>query len=306
MKFSEFQEYWETDRNEDDDIKYLKDWHFYQETAHCYSAYTTPQYFCSDWLNEWWQGRDDTDVTRNDYRFVYIGPRGSWTPFHSDVFGSFSWSANIVGRKKWIMLPPGEEDKVRDNFGNVVFDVLSEESELLQKTQGQIRKIEFIQETGEIVFVPSGWHHQVYNLEDTISINHNWFNGTNLMSVYEALKAELRKVQIELDDCRDDRDEWNAMCQGLLRASYGMNYIDFLDLITNILKSRRDLREGKVEAVCFDGCHLGETHCLYDIGRVKEVLQKLSCDFHKLDMRNKESDCSSLLLECCAEVDAVQ
>ena len=192
MKFSEFQEYWETMRNQDDDIKYLKDWHFYQETAHCYSAYSTPPYFCSDWLNEWWGTRDDIDEARNDYRFVYIGPRGSWTPFHSDVFGSFSWSANIVGRKRWIMLAPGEEDKVRDSFGNVVFDVLSEESKLLQETNGQIRKLEFIQETGEIVFVPSGWFHQVYNLEDTISINHNWFNGCNLSLVYEALKAELR------------------------------------------------------------------------------------------------------------------
>ena len=131
MKFSEFQEYWETMRNQDDDIKYLKDWHFYQETAHCYSAYSTPPYFCSDWLNEWWGTRDDIDEARNDYRFVYIGPGGSWTPFHSDVFGSFSWSANIVGRKRWIMLAPGEEDKVRDSFGNVVFDVLSEESKLL-------------------------------------------------------------------------------------------------------------------------------------------------------------------------------
>ena len=194
IKFSEFKDYWDRERHqeEEEEVKlYLKDWHFYQETRHCYSAYSTPPYFCSDWLNEWWQGRDDTDKP-NDYRFVYIGPRGSWTPFHSDVFGSFSWSANIVGRKKWIMLVPGEEDKVRDTAGNVVFDLESEESKLLQEKNGQIRRIEFIQETGEIVFVPSGWYHQVHNLEDTISINHNWFNGCNIMTVYEALKAELR------------------------------------------------------------------------------------------------------------------
>lgn len=30
------------------------------------------------------------------------------TPFHADVFRSFSWSANICGRKKWIFYPPGE------------------------------------------------------------------------------------------------------------------------------------------------------------------------------------------------------
>ena len=191
MKFSEFREYWDSEREDEDDIKYLKDWHFYLETRHSYSAYRTPPYFCSDWLNEWWEEREDRERP-SDYRFVYIGPKGSWTPFHSDVFGSYSWSANIVGRKKWIMLPPGEEDKVRDTFGNVVFDLESEEAKLLQEKNGQIRRIEFVQETGEIVFVPSGWFHQVYNLEDTISINHNWFNGCNLRLVYEALKAELR------------------------------------------------------------------------------------------------------------------
>ena len=164
-----------------------------------------------------------------------------------------------------------------------------------------VRKMEFIQETGEIVFVPSGWHHQVYNLEDTISINHNWFNGCNLMTVYEALKAELRKVEVELDDCRDDKDEWNAMCQGLLRATHGMNYIDFLDLVTNILHTRRDLVEGRLEAVSFDGRHLGPTHCLYDIGRIREVLLELNCDFTKLDMKIKVRECE-LLLQCCGSL----
>lgn len=36
-------------------------------------AYTTPIYFSSDWLNEYW---DTLDV--DDYRFVYMGPKGSW------------------------------------------------------------------------------------------------------------------------------------------------------------------------------------------------------------------------------------
>lgn len=34
-----------------------------------------------------------------DYRFVYLGPAGSWTPLHADVLRSYSWSANVAGRK---------------------------------------------------------------------------------------------------------------------------------------------------------------------------------------------------------------
>ena len=73
-----------------------------------YSAYSTPPYFCSDWLNEWWEEREDVEES-SDYRFLYIGPRGSWTPLHEDVFGSYSWSANIVGRKRWLFYRPGQE-----------------------------------------------------------------------------------------------------------------------------------------------------------------------------------------------------
>ena len=35
--------------------------------------YETPAYFTSDWLNEYCA---DKDI--DDYRFVYMGPRGSW------------------------------------------------------------------------------------------------------------------------------------------------------------------------------------------------------------------------------------
>ena len=154
-------------------------------------AYRTPHYFCSDWLNEWWENRTDCEQ-ENDYRFVYIGPKGSWTPFHTDVFGSYSWSANIVGKKRWIFLPPGEERKLKDKLGNLVYDVESEEAKELEEKNGPIQKFEVIQNSGEVVFVPSGWHHQVSNLEDTISINHNWFNGCNILGVYFLLKAELR------------------------------------------------------------------------------------------------------------------
>ena len=106
---------------------------------------------------------------------------------------------------------------------------------------------------------------------------------------------------MELDDCRDDRDEWNAMCQGLLRASYGMNYIDLLDLVRTILRTRRGLLEGRREAVWFDDCKLGLSHCQYDLDRVREVVVKLESDFLKLDMENKVLECQSLL-ECCGDV----
>lgn len=51
-----------------------------------------------------------------DYRFVYMGPAGSWTPCHADVLRSYSWSANVCGRKRWRLLPPDQAWMLLDRW----------------------------------------------------------------------------------------------------------------------------------------------------------------------------------------------
>lgn len=53
---------------------FLKDWHFTQDFPE-ENIYRVPQYFASDWLNEYYSAK--TSI-QDDYRFVYMGPRGSW------------------------------------------------------------------------------------------------------------------------------------------------------------------------------------------------------------------------------------
>lgn len=95
------------------------------------------------------------------------------TPFHADVFRSYSWSANICGRKKWLLYPPGQEEFFRDTHGNLPYDVTSAELQdrgLFPHSEEACQPLEIIQEAGEIIFVPSGWHHQVYNLVRTVKV----------------------------------------------------------------------------------------------------------------------------------------
>ena len=104
-------------------LLYLKDWHYVAERPDR-PAYVLPQYFCEDWLNAHCDARaavcgasggcsdggggggDGARASTADYRFVYCGPRGSWTPLHADVLRSFSWSANVAGAKRWLLLAP--------------------------------------------------------------------------------------------------------------------------------------------------------------------------------------------------------
>jgi hypothetical protein len=79
-----------------DDLLYLKDWHLMKEFPD-YHPYQLPVYFSDDWINAFW----DASPQRDDYRFVYAGKKGTFTPLHCDVFHSYSWSANVVGEKLW-------------------------------------------------------------------------------------------------------------------------------------------------------------------------------------------------------------
>lgn len=87
------------------------------------------------------------------------------------MFRSYSWSANVCGRKKWLLYPPGQEEFLRDTHGNLPYDVTSSELRdrgLYPHSEEACQPLEIIQEAGEIIFVPSGWHHQVYNLVRTV------------------------------------------------------------------------------------------------------------------------------------------
>lgn len=92
-----------------------------------------------------------------------------------------------------------------------------------------------VQESGDAIFVPSGWYHQVTNLEDTMSINHNWFNGYNVVELWRFFQREYAAVKAELEDLKElglDGKEFRDQCQIVMNANTGINYIEFQDLLT--------------------------------------------------------------------------
>ncbi len=130
---------------------YVKDFHPF---LGCAFEATCPEVFRDDWLNQYLLARQ----TNKDYRFLYWGDKGTGTTLHEDVMKSFSWSLNLQGSKKWTFFPVNEN----------VYTV--------------------IQYPRDCIFVPAGLPHTVENLEDdTISVNHNWFNLSNLDMVLDDL-----------------------------------------------------------------------------------------------------------------------
>ena len=151
-------------------------------------------------------------------RFCYVGPRGSWTPLHRDVLHSFSWSCNLSGRKLWIMYPPEQDAALRNNRGDLPWDVTGKVNDKEFPLMETARPLVVTQHPGETIFVPSGWLHQVINLDDCVSINHNWFNSCNVLHATRQMLEDHRKVVKSIPDC-SAADDFPAICEGLLLVS---------------------------------------------------------------------------------------
>lgn len=188
------------------------------------------------------------------------------TPFHADVFSSYSWSVNVFGKKRWIFLPPGVENILRDSYDNLPYNLEGEEL--------PSDHIEVIQETGDAIFVPSGWHHQVWNLDDTVSVNHNWVNGCNIHIMYDAMAAHLSDVRKEISDCADMPD-FDEHCQIMLNASFGIDYPKFYNFLKYIALSRINMLTTK-DYTLFHGHVIGKNHIFFDLSAITNVLKKFS------------------------------
>ncbi|KAJ1969216.1 hypothetical protein IWQ62_000761 [Dispira parvispora] len=237
---------------------YLKDWHMTQQFPD-EGAYDIPGQFADDWINQFW---DHWDAVQDDYRFVYMGGHGTWTPFHTDVFKSYSWSSNICGIKHWVLYPPTEEDSYTDSLKNTVFDVYHYPTARFPNFS-QAKVYHVYQMPGQTLYVPSGWAHQVENIGDTVSINHNWGNAFNVSTLYNELELQLDNVEHAIQDVQD-MDDWSGHCQLLLKVNHGINLSDFFhyldfktrDIVTRLLamprfdSSRKQLLEYIPETCC--------------------------------------------------------
>ena len=116
---------------------------------------------------------------------------------------------------RWLLLPPQDTHLAMDPHGHTLAPSL-DASELPDwparspKLQdARARSIEVDQQAGDALFVPSGWHHSVFNVVDTASINHNWINGFNVAQSSDYVLRTFARGQALLEDCRcvDSRSE---------------------------------------------------------------------------------------------------
>jgi hypothetical protein len=182
---------------------YLKDWHLVsllneteKDVRQNNPVYMCPDIFQYDLLNPFLSA-----FTKGDYKFCYWGPQRSKTLRHSDVLHSFSWSYNVHGTKRWTFFSSDDDD----------------------------RQFTVLQKAGQAMFVPCTWQHEVENMEETISINHNWITVANIDKTWECLLMEMKEIEHELEGWGiiQGNESYLESCESMLRGCVGLNATAF-------------------------------------------------------------------------------
>ncbi|KAL0333546.1 UNVERIFIED_CONTAM: F-box protein [Sesamum angustifolium] len=166
---------------------YLFDPKFADKVPQLGFDYEVPEYFNEDLFSV--LGNE-----RPDYRWIIIGPAGSGSSFHIDPNSTSAWNAVIRGSKKWVLFPPDvvPPGVLPSPDGAEVacpVSIIEWFMNFYNATKGwKNRPIECVCKAGEVIFVPNGWWHLVFNLEDSVAITQNFVSRRNLLNVLDFLK----------------------------------------------------------------------------------------------------------------------
>ncbi|MDE1462002.1 cupin-like domain-containing protein [Spartinivicinus poritis] len=143
---------------------------------------------------------DLPEKERNALTWLFMGLKGSGIGNHSDRLGQHVCSAQIVGRKRWLLHPP--EDYRWLNYSDKSVDLVNPDYINYPLYRNASPVIDFILEPGEVLILPDGWWHQTVILEDSISLSHDFVNASNIDSFIKRLRERkgdeyLKTVEIQ-------------------------------------------------------------------------------------------------------------
>jgi hypothetical protein len=122
------------------------------------------------------------ETTRYYSHGVLIGPANSKSHLHQDFLHSHAYLAQIVGRKKCTLFSPEDSAVLYDGDVDPDRPALDQFPLFRNATA-----FECVLEPGELLFMPSLWWHHVIALENSITVNCNFFNRVNFTAYFTDL-----------------------------------------------------------------------------------------------------------------------
>jgi hypothetical protein len=132
------------------------------------------------------------------HRWMLIGPKNSGSNIHIDPLATSAWNMLLIGRKLWILFPPDiDESELKSatslssesNEDPLDFCAVGWMVHVLTNLSVDVysRRVQFVQQKGETIFVPPGWWHVVLNLETTLAVTQNFGHPHSYEKVSSAL-----------------------------------------------------------------------------------------------------------------------
>ena len=148
------------------------------------------------------EGEEEEAAVRPASRkWLLIGPAGSGTDVHTDPDGTSAWNSCVHGMKRWAFIHPSVPEA----------DVLGPSSHYKQGlpaqawfTNGTLEKLvetypeqvqEVLQGPGSMVYIPEGWWHVVWNLEDTVAVTHNSISRVTFEKEWHRCEQKQKRKQ---------------------------------------------------------------------------------------------------------------
>lgn len=126
-------------------------------------------------------------------RGIFISGQGARTGLHIDPWGSDAFLCQLYGKKHWRVYAP--EQAPRLVSGAKTADPDNIDATVFPRAREAVPDYEFVQEPGEVVYVPSGWFHIVKSVTDCISLTWNFVDFRKR----DALRAWLDSPVSEVD-----------------------------------------------------------------------------------------------------------
>jgi len=114
-----------------------------------------------------------------EHGMVWIGPAGTFTPLHFDLTNNLL--AQVVGTKSLILLPPSEAPKLA-NYRHVfsaVHDITDPDQLARYPQAAQACQFDVELNSGDLLFIPIGWWHQVAAVDFSIMLTYTNFLWSN-------------------------------------------------------------------------------------------------------------------------------
>mmetsp|Transcript_3686 Transcript_3686/g.8586 ORF Transcript_3686/g.8586 Transcript_3686/m.8586 type:complete len:292 (+) Transcript_3686:102-977(+) len=108
------------------------------------------------------------------FRWLFIGPAGSYSRLHLDPAGSAAWNACLEGRKRFVFFEPQFMHNLHIDLSNpqkerhIYPDYIKDAGILGQPYE------EFCLDPGDVMYAPPRWPHFVENLEPSVSVTENF------------------------------------------------------------------------------------------------------------------------------------